>query len=194
MAQRIAIIQGHPDARGGRLLHALAAAYAKGAAAAGHEVRRIEVAQLDFPLVRAKEEWHEGKVPASLAPAQAAIAWATHLVIFYPLWFGTMPALLQGFLEQVLRPGFAVDYAKPGLPKGLLGGKSARIVVTMGMPALAYRWYFRAHSLKSLERNVLRLCGIGPIRESLLGRVEGVNPARREKWLVQVGELGRAGR
>jgi len=194
MAQRIAIIQGHPDARGDRLLHALAAAYAKGAAAAGHEVRRIEVAQLDFPLVRTKEEWHEGKVPAPLAPAQAAIAWATHLVILYPLWFGTMPALLQGFLEQVLRPGFAVDYAKPGLPKGLLGGKSARIVVTMGMPALAYRWYFRAHSLKSLERNVLRLCGIGPIRESLLGRVEGVNAARREKWLVQVGELGRAGR
>jgi putative NADPH-quinone reductase len=194
MARRIAIIYGHPDPRGDRLLHALAAAYAKGAEATGHEVQRIDVAKVDFPLVRTKEEWHGGKVPASLEPAQEAIVWAAHLVILYPLWFGTMPALLQGFLEQVLRPGFAVDYATPGLPRGLLGGKSARIIVTMGMPALAYRWYFRAHSLKSLERNVLRLCGIGPIRESLFGMVEDVSAAKRENWLAQVGDLGRAGK
>lgn len=193
MAQRITIIQGHPDARGNRLLHALAASYAKGAEAAGREVRVIDVARLDFPLLRTQEDWRAGKAPASLAPAQEAIAWAEHLVILYPLWLGTMPALVKGFLEQVLRPGFALGESGKGLPRGLLAGRSARVVITMGMPALVYRWFFRAHSLKSLERNILRFCGIGPVRETLLGTVEG-GAARREKWLAQLAELGRAGR
>jgi len=194
MARRITIVQGHPDARGDRLLHALAAAYANGAASAGREVRLVDVAKLDFPLLRTKEDWHAGKVPASLEAAQQAIGWAEHLVIFYPLWLGTLPAMLKGFLEQVLRPGFALDGSKPGLPRGLLAGKSARIVVTMGMPAFVYRWFFRAHSLRSLERNVLKFCGIGPIRETLFGTVDAASPAKREKWLARLGELGRAGK
>lgn len=52
MAQRITIIQGHPDPAGNRFCHALADAYAAGAEAAQREVRRIEVSNLDFPLVR----------------------------------------------------------------------------------------------------------------------------------------------
>ena len=58
-----------------------------------------------------------------------------HLVIFYPLWLGSMPALLEGFLEQALRPGFAIGKVESGTSwKKLLTGTSARIVVAMGMP------------------------------------------------------------
>ncbi|HSF48541.1 MAG TPA: NAD(P)H-dependent oxidoreductase, partial [Burkholderiales bacterium] len=76
----------------------------------------------------------------------------------------------------------------------LLAGKSARVVVTMGMPAFVYRWYFGAHSLKSLERNILGFCGIGPIKESLIGMIEAPNSARRQKWLAKMRQLGRDGR
>jgi putative NADPH-quinone reductase len=161
----IAIIQGHPDRRGGHLCHALADAYAEGAEAAGHAVRRIEVAALDFPVLRSREDWADGPLPPDLEAAQQAVAWAGHVVIVYPLWLGTMPALLKAFLEQLFRPGFAV--APEGGPKGwshMLSGRSARVVVTMGMPALVYRWWFRAHSLKSLERNILKFVGIRPVR------------------------------
>jgi putative NADPH-quinone reductase len=74
--------------------------------------------------------------------------------------------------------------------KKLLKGKSARIVVTMGMPAFFYRWYFRAHSLKSLERNILAFCGIAPIKTSLIGMVDGGDGAKREKWLAKMRALG----
>ena len=65
--------------------------------------------------------------------------WAQHWVFLFPLWHGTMPALLKGFLEHIFRPGFAMEYQKNGFPKRLLAGRSARIVVTMGMPVLLYR-------------------------------------------------------
>ena len=73
-------------------------------------------------------------------------------------------------------------------------GRSARIVVTMGMPALAYRWYFGAHSLKSLERNILSFCGIRPIRENLFGMVEAAGDAKRRQWLELMRGHGRGAR
>jgi putative NADPH-quinone reductase len=146
--RRILILQGHPDAGAIHFCHALASAYAEGAASVGHEVRTVVVAEVDFPLLRSKQAWDTGALPPALAPAQEAIAWAQHIVLVFPLWLGGMPALVKGFLEQVARPGFALGRSDGHqMAKKLLAGRSARIVVTMGMPALVYRWYFRAHSL-----------------------------------------------
>jgi putative NADPH-quinone reductase len=191
----IVIIQGHPDAGGGHFCHALADAYAEGGQRGGHEVRRIAVAALGLPLVASKAEWDKGTPPEAVLRCQEDIGWAQHLLIVYPLWLGSMPAVLKGFFEQVLRPGFAVAKSdSPGTFRKKLKGRSGRVVVTMGMPALAYRWYFRAHSLKSLERNILRFVGIAPIRESLIGMVESGGPAKHQRWLETMRVLGKDGR
>ncbi len=60
-----------------------------------------------------------------------------------------------------------------GMPKKLLAGKSACVVITMGMPAFIYRWYFGAHGLKNLKRNILGFCGVGPIKDTLIGMWRG---------------------
>ena len=191
--QRILLIQGHPDAVTRHLGHALEDAYADGAEAAGHEVRRVPVAQLDFPLLRSQQAWEAGTLPPALAQAQADIAWAQHLVLFFPLWLGDMPAVLKGFLEQVARPGFAFRPER-GDPLGRKGltGRSARVVVTMGMPALVYRWYFRAHSVKSLERNILGFVGISPVNETLIGAVDTLGEAGVKTWTDKLRKLGGA--
>ena len=85
-------------------------------------------------------------------------------------------------------------YGGGGFPKGKLAGRSARIVVTMGMPALAYRWWFGAHSLKNLERNILKFCGIKPIRSTLYGMVDQASDGKRQKWLTEMRELGQRAR
>jgi putative NADPH-quinone reductase len=192
--KRILIVQGHPDVSARHLGHALAEAYAEGARAGGHELRQIDVARLDFPLLRSQAEWARGPLPASLAPAQQDILWAGHLVFFFPLWMGEMPALLKGFLEQVARPGFAF-HVSDGNPFGqkALGGRSARVVVTMGMPAAVYRYFYRAHSLKSLERNILGFVGIGPVHETLIGAVEGQDEKTHARWFEGLRRLGAAG-
>jgi len=160
MPKRIAILQAHPNPSGGHFANALADAYAEGARAAGHEVRSIDVAKLDFPLLRSAEDFYQGVAPEGVRSAQDAIRWADHLLIIYPLWLGHFPAVFHSFLEQIFRPGFALESGRGRMPKKLVLGKSARIVVTMGMPGLFYRWYYRAHSLKSLERNILRFSGV----------------------------------
>lgn len=195
MARHIAIIQGHPDSTVRHFCHALADEYAKGAEDGGHEVRRIEVATLDFPLLRTKQDFEKDRPPEAIKRVQDIVTWADHLVIIYPLWHGSMPALLKGFLEQLLRPGFAFEYQKSGgMAKKLLKGKSARIVVTMGMPAFVYRWIFFAHSLKSLKRNTLWFCGIGPVKSTIIGSIEGLTDRQRADWLDEMRGLGDVGK
>ena len=192
MSKRILILQGHPDGSTPHLLHALADAYADGARRASHEVRATAVAALDFPLLRSQHEWEQGTLPAGLAQAQQDIAWCEHVALFFPLWLGDMPAVVKGFLEQVMRPGFAFKYQEGGTPftsKGLTG-RSARIVVTMGMPALVYRWYFRAHSVKSLERNILGFVGVAPVNETLIGMIGKLTAEDVAKWKRKMARLG----
>ncbi|AMO24766.1 NAD(P)H-dependent oxidoreductase [Ramlibacter solisilvae] len=195
MSKRILVIQGHPDPAGAHLLHALADAYTDAARQAGHAVRTTRIAELDFPLLRSQQEWEQGELPAALQQPQQDIGWAEHIVLFFPLWLGDMPALVKAFLEQVARPGFAFHYKDGGSPfsaKGLKG-RTARVVVTMGMPALVYRWYFRAHSVKLLERNILGFVGIAPVNETLIGMVGKLKEDEAEKWkrkLARLGELG----
>ena len=189
MSKRILIVQAHPDSSKPHFCHAMADAYAAGATSAGHALRRIEIAALEFPLLRSRDAWEKGDVPADVAAAQKDLLWAEHVVVIYPLWLGDMPALLKAFFEQIFRPGFAfaLDATTARKP---LKGRSARIIVTMGMPAAIYRYFFGAHSLKSLKRNILGFVGFGPVRDSVFGMIESGPRRKREKWLAQLRRLG----
>ncbi|RFB76456.1 NAD(P)H-dependent oxidoreductase [Methylovirgula sp. 4M-Z18] len=187
----ILIVDGHPDPNEKRFCHAAAAAYAEGARKSGHEARVIAIAKLDIPVLRSQDEWVHGTLPPQLKEAQDAIKWADHLVIIYPLWLGDVPAYLKAFLEQVARPDFAFAPGSSYPTAGPLKGKSARLIVTMGMPAFVYRWFFFKHSVTSLKRNVLELVGIRPVRETIIGMVETTD---HEKWLKSIKSLGQAAR
>ncbi|MGB3536592.1 MAG: NAD(P)H-dependent oxidoreductase [Mesorhizobium sp.] len=194
MPRRILIILGHPDGNPTRLCRALAGAYAEGARSAGHEIRLLDVATLDFPILRSAEEFTERSLPVTLEDAAQAIKDAEHLVFIFPLWLGTMPALLKAFLEQVMRPGVAFAYpeaGKNGFAKTLLKGHSARVVVTMGMPASFYRFWYLGHGVAGMRRNVLNFVGISPVWETLFGMVESASDAKRRKWISAMHALGK---
>lgn len=194
MPRRILIIVGHPDRNPKRLCRALADAYAEGAEAAGRLVSRVDLATIDFPLLRTMDEFRNETIPANLTDVAEAISAAEHLVFVFPLWLGTMPAMLKGVLEQVLRPGIAFAFlgsGRGGFAKTLLGGRSARIVVTMGMPAFFYRLWYLGHGLAGMRRNILNFVGIRPVRQTLFGLVETATDARRAAWVETMRRLGR---
>ncbi|KPQ09539.1 MAG: putative NADPH-quinone reductase (modulator of drug activity B) [Saliniramus fredricksonii] len=191
MTKRIAIMQGHPDPQGGHFCHALAESYRAGASAAGHVANIIDTAAMDLPHIRNQAQWKAPPTDEAVLRMQAIVGAADHLVIIYPLWLGDMPAILKSALEHLSCGGFVMAIDADGHWQQKLKGKSARVVVTMGMPALVYRLYFLSHSLKSLERNILRFAGMKPVRTTLMGRVEGEGrAAQREAWLAQMRSLG----
>lgn len=92
----VLIILGHP--RINSLCGALTDAYVKGASEAGTEVRRLDLATLDFdPDVHTLSP-NQQAFEHDILEARELIRWAEHLVFVYPTWWGTMPALLKGFL------------------------------------------------------------------------------------------------
>ncbi|WP_020398142.1 NAD(P)H-dependent oxidoreductase [Kordiimonas gwangyangensis] len=185
--KNIVLILGHPDSSEAHFCHALADRYRAGAESAGHRVTTVDVGRLDFPLLRSRKDWEEGETPPALKEAQRTILDADHLVIIFPLWLGGMPALLKGFLEQVLRPSLAASPKEWGK---LLKGCSARIIVTMGMPGFFYRLFYRAHSLKALKRNILAFTGVGPIGTTVFGLVEGASEEKRAQRLALMHRYG----
>lgn len=188
MMTKILIVDGHPDPDRGRFVHALVQAYVQAAQEAGHEVKTIDVATAGIGVLHSGREWETETVSPEVKQAQDLISWAGHIVIVFPLWLGSMPALLKGFFERVLRPGFAIGKGKRALSSGLLKGKSARVVVTMGMPAFFYRLFFFTHSVSSLRRNLLYFVGIKPVRQTLIGSIE--NASSRERGLALMRKLG----
>lgn len=202
MSKHIVVIHGHPDPEDHHFGNALAQAYSDGARAAGHEVRDILVAALDFPLLRSADDFYYRLPPPSIVDCQKTIAWADHIAVFFPLWQGDMPALLKGFFEQVFRPAFALpgwkedgektspDEMRAAMDKMPLKGKSARLVVTMGMPALMYRFYFGEHSVKSVRLNLFGIVGIKPVRETLIGLFDAQTVRKRTTWLERARSLG----
>jgi NAD(P)H dehydrogenase (quinone) len=186
---RIAVIVGH--ARKDTYGEALGAAYRRGAEAAGASVSIWITSKLAFDPVL-----HEGferiqPLEPDLAVAREALLSADHLVIIFPLWLGTLPAILKGFLERVLQPDL-VGPSKEGKFVQLLKGKSARVVVTMGMPAFVYRWWFGAHAVKMLKHNILGFMGVKPVAISIFGSIEAIGQKGREKHLAQMEAWGRA--
>ncbi|MCK6371631.1 MAG: NAD(P)H-dependent oxidoreductase [Gammaproteobacteria bacterium] len=192
--KRILVIDGHPDPQPERFVHALADSYRAGAESAGHDVRLVRVAELDFPLLRTAHDYRHGELPPVIRAQQQLLLWAQHVAVLFPLWLGSTPALLKGYFEQALRPDFAFGAERGrGLPEKLLKGRSARVIVTMGMPGMFYTLVYRAHSLRSLERNILAFVGFAPIRDTVIGSVEELDAAARDGWLATVRRLGRRG-
>lgn len=190
MPRRICIINGHPDPCQTHFAHALAETYAMGARSNSHAVDIINAATLSFPWIENKGDFQTSSPPPDILKAQEAIKAADHIVIIFPLWLGGMPAFLKAFLEQVLRPGFAVDYKKGGMIRKRLKGRSVRVIITMAMPVWAYKYYYGAHSLKAIKVGILRFCGLSPIRTTLIGAVESPK-TNHIRWLTKIGYLGR---
>lgn len=193
MPRSICIIQGHPHGAGGHLCHALADAYAKGADSAGARVSRLDVGRI-APAALADPAEFAAPPGEAMLGAQKAVADADHLVIVFPLWLGTMPAALKAFFEQLARAEFALSSAGGRWPERKLRGRSARIIVTMGMPATAYRVVFGAAGVRSLRNGILWMSGIGPVRTTYIGGVDGLGEKGVTNWLGAIEDMGAAQR
>ena len=185
---KVLVIVGHP--RPASFCAALAAAYAEGAALAGAEVERLDLSQLVFDPDVHPVSPRDQPLEPDLERARAAIARADHLVFVHPGWWGVGPARLRGLLDRVLLPGFAFRERPDGRYEGLLGPRTAHLVMTLDMPPWVYRLVYRAPGVAAMKRSALGFCGVETTRVALLGPVKGADAARCAGWLDRVRALG----
>jgi putative NADPH-quinone reductase len=194
MPKNTLVILGHPDTDS--FCASLARIYAAAAAETGAPVRTINLGELAFDPVL-----HQGyktiqPLEPDLIAAQRDILWAHHLVFAFPLWWGTVPAVMKGFLDRAFHPGFGFQFHSGTslLWTKLLAGRSARLLITMDGPPLIIRLLYRSPAVHMMKGMTLEFCGVSPVRVSQFGPVKRASRARRLKWQMDVEDLGRAQR
>jgi putative NADPH-quinone reductase len=165
---KICIIQGQSQFGGNHLCHALADSYRQVAITAGHDIGVIDIAELTFDILRDPQAMTKPP-PEGILAAETIIRDTNHLMFVYPLWLGTMPALVKAFFEQNACGEFIMGRSEKNWPIGKHKGRSARLVVTIGMPAIVCKIAFVAHGVRRSESGILAMAGVGPIGETLLG-------------------------
>ena len=184
MGKRILLILGHPSTTS--VCAALAERYAQSALDAGHEVRQLRLGEMVFDPVLRDGYQQIQPLEDDLNAAQSDILWAEHLTLVYPIWWGGIPALLKGFFDRVLLPGFAFKYRKgKAFPDKLLNGRTAHLLVTLDTPPWYYRLIYRMPGLHEVRKTTLQFCGIKPLRTLTFGPVLGSTDQQRRSWLQQ---------
>jgi NAD(P)H dehydrogenase (quinone) len=189
MSKKILVILGHPA--NDNFCGALTNAYVSAAEKSGHEVKILRLADLNFDPIL-----HQGyKVIQPLEPdlieAQRLILWAEHLSFVFPIWWGGVPAILKGFLDRVLLPGFAFSFKKGAtFQEKLLKGRTAHLLVTMDTPPWYFRWFYRMPAIHQMQKTTLEFCGIKPVKVITFGPIVNSTLAQREVWLRIAHTIG----
>ncbi|MEM9597009.1 MAG: NAD(P)H-dependent oxidoreductase [Acidobacteriota bacterium] len=183
--RRTVVILGHPDSES--FTGHLAAEYVAAAESAGREVRVFRLGEMDFDPILHHGYRERQELEPDLVELRGAITWATHLAIFYPIWWGEIPALLKGMFDRILLPGYAFKYRKNSpFWDRLLAGRSARVFTTMDTPPWYFRWVYRRPGHRVIRSNILDFCGIRPVKIHSIGSVRKSTPERRARWVEQV--------
>jgi putative NADPH-quinone reductase len=188
--KKILIINGHPDKES--FCFALAESYKKGADTNGTECKLAHLIDLKFNPILTNGYRVVSELEPDLHKIQQDILEADHLVLVYPNWWGTYPALLKGFIDRVFLPNFAFKYLEnTPLPAKLLKGKTARLIVTMDTP----KWYYwlvnRSPGHNSMKKAILEFCGVKPVKMSVFAIVRSSDALKRKQWIKEVEELGK---
>lgn len=187
--KKILLINGHPDKESYNF--ALSNAYKQGTAKSDAELKEIQIRDLNFDPNLQYGYRKRTELEPDLQKAQELILWADHLVWVYPIWWGSVPAIMKGFLDRVLLPGFAFKHREnsPWWDR-YLKGKTARLICTMDQPPWYYRIRYCAPGHKAMKQMTLQFCGVKKVRITAIGPIRNSKPEFRKKWIRKIESLG----
>lgn len=188
MSKRILVLAANPNK--GSFTNFLAETYAN-SAKKNNDVQLLTIPDMEFNLDLSAGYTEAHSLEDSLKAFQASLEWCEHLVIFTPLWWGSLPAKLKGLIDRTFLPGFAFQYEKGKLlPKQLLQGKTARVIMTMDTPPWYYSLIQGAPAIKQLKTATLKFVGFNSVKSKMIGPIISSTKESRSKWINDVAKLG----
>jgi len=190
MSKKILVILGHPSKES--LCASIAKAYSKGATSSGAKVKEIYISDLKFDLILHKGYRKRQHLEKDLQKSQELIKWAEHIVLIYPTWWGSTPAILKGFIDRVFLPRFAFNLNENSIfQEKLLKGKSAHLIVTSGARPILYYFIGGNPAIRHVKKTTMEFCGIKPVRITKIGPIK--NPPREKinNWLKIIEKKGK---
>lgn len=174
---RLLVLNGNPGKA--TLCRQMAEHIAEAARTQGAEVRLVHLCDLSFDANLAEGYHQRVDWEPDLETLAETLIWSDRLVLVQPLWWGSAPGRLKGLFDRLLMPGFAFAYVDGrALPKPLLKGRKARVVITSDTPWFVLRWFYGNGWVKVLKRQILAFVGYGDLKTMYFGPIRGA-PAER---------------
>ncbi|WP_236188998.1 NAD(P)H-dependent oxidoreductase [Pseudomonas paraglycinae] len=185
------IVVDHDDPRS--LTHALAQQIAKGLSESDPS-NTFEIADLhaeEFDPRFGVADWavhhRESAPPQDVLAEQARIDRADALVLVYPVFWWSMPALLKGWIDRVFSNGWAFDFDGDSTLKKL-GQLRVHLVALGGADARTYERHGYDTAMKAqIDHGIFDYCGTTVAGSTLLLESESSDPAMQ---LQAARELG----
>lgn len=187
--KKIVLIIGHPDSESFNF--ALADAYKKGAKKTSAEIKEIIINELDFNPNLKFGYRKRTELEADLLKSQETLKWADHIVWIYPVWWGSVPAIMKGFLDRVFLPGFAFKKREGSVWwDKYFTGKTSRLICTMDQPTWYYRLIYKAPSHRAMKNLTMNFIGVKSVKITAIGPIRLSKDEFRTKWLSKIEKLG----
>lgn len=189
--RKVLIIDGHPLAES--FCCQLVKSYTQGLYECKIEVQNIVLREINELAILTAEHYKNPILKNTIKNLQEKVNWANHLVFIYPTWWGGPPALLKAFLDFLFTDGWAFlnlpSKRNKHLP--LLKGKTGRVITTMDTPAWYYRLIYFSPGTNLIKKTLLEYCGIKPVKITILGSIDKVEPRTRQKWISTLKKMGK---
>jgi NAD(P)H dehydrogenase (quinone) len=126
------------------------------------EAALIDLYKINYdPVLHENELYTSGnkEVNKQNLEFQKRVKDADNLIFIYPVWWGSMPAILKGFFDKVFTNGFAFEFIN-NMPNKLLTGKKAVVFTTSGGPTFASKLLMGNRAANLIEKDILGFSGI----------------------------------
>lgn len=190
------IVYNHPHE--GSFCSAIRDAVISGLDVGGHDYKVIHLDKDGFdPVMREKDlkafvaggrdadMWPEGVDSLVMSYVQK-LRWAERIVMIFPIWWMSTPAMTKGFIDKVIFPGMVYKMEGGKLVSMLTHLKQVVIITTMNTPAAIYETTFGNSIEGSLIKGTFNQIGIHDIRWISLNMVKQVGDEKRWLWLDEI--------
>ena len=183
---KILVVLCHP--RQDSLTAKTASAFCEGALESGHEVDLLDLYQENFdPVLRVKDEPNNGSLENYSLEVQSEfnrLNGNEAIVMVFPLWWWSMPAMLKGWIDRVWNYGLMYGSAKHNINKGLM-----IILAGASEKEIQKRHYDDAINT-NLNIGILDYCGVNESEIMLLNGTKKDDKEKLELYLKQAYEKG----